>query len=178
MILPFNEKNVTFRKEKKGNKFANKDANNGENSSTSKDEKNNKKKNRNFKKDLKVEIIGDSMLNGIEEGDISGLCKVKISRYPGCTSNDLVHHAIPLINKNPNVIICHAETNDLTNDEDTITNLTSIVNRIKRKCPLATIAISSVITRKDKKELENRAAVLNKELMRFCDDNLIDFHLK
>ena len=115
------------------------------------------------------------MLNGIEEGGISGSCKVKISRYPGCTSNDLVHHAIPSINKNPDVIICHAGTNVLTNDEDTITNLTSIVNRMKRKCPFAKIAISSVITRKDKKELENRAAVLDKELMRFCDDNLIDF---
>ena len=109
------------------------------------------------------------------EGGISGSRKVKIRRYPGCTSNDLVHHAIPSINKNHDVIICHVGTNDLTNEKDTITNLTSIVNRIKRKCPLTTIAISSVITRKDKKELENRAAILNKELMHFCDDNIIDF---
>ena len=79
-----------------------------------------RKKNRNIKKDLKVEIIGDSMLNGIDEGGISGLCKAKIRRYPGCTTNDLVHHAIPSINKNPDVIICHAGTNDLTNDEDNI----------------------------------------------------------
>ena len=127
-ILPVNKRNVTFRKEKKLTKL--KDENNGEISNSCNDEKNNKKKNRNIKKDLKVEIIGDSMLNGIDEGGISGLCKAKIRRYPGCTTNDLVHHAIPSINKNPDVIICHAGTNDLTNDEDTITNLTAIVNRI------------------------------------------------
>ena len=115
------------------------------------------------------------MLNDIDEGGISGSCEVKIRRYPGYTTNDLVHHAIPSININPDVIICHAGTNDLTNDEDTMTNLTSIVNRMKRKCQFATIVISSVTTRKDKKEFENRVANLNKELMRFCDDNLIDF---
>ena len=37
-------------------------------------------------------------------------------------------------------------------------------------------AISSIITRKDKKELENRVTNLNMELTRFCDDNLIDFN--
>ena len=124
---------------------------------------------------LKVEIIGDSMLNGLND---KGLCKngnVITRKYPGCSTKDLIHHAIPTIEKKPEVIICHCGTNDITNKIDTIANYQTIINKIKKTSPHTKIAISSVITRKDKPNYDAKVTELNNKLKKFCDENLVDY---
>ena len=123
----------------------------------------------------KIEVIGDSLLNGIDESRLSSKGNVKVRNYPGATTEDLKDHANPTIRKNVDLIIIHAGTNDITRKSDTIPNLQAIVNRIKKKSSNTKIAISSLITRKDRRNIENEVVKLNNELKAFCDENLLDY---
>ena len=59
-----------------------------------------------------VVLIGDSMLNGLDEkGFINH--KVNIKAHSGATSDDITHYIKPIINKSPDVIILHCGTNDI-----------------------------------------------------------------
>ena len=50
-----------------------------------------------------------------------------------------------------------------------------IINRIKKKSPFTKIALSSVITRKDRKHIENKVTDLNIKIKELCEENLVDF---
>ena len=115
----------------------------------------------------KVEIIGDSLLNGLIDDKLSRNNSIKTRKYSGCTTNDLKHHVMPTIEKKPKIIICHVGTNDITNNVDTISNYQVIINRIKKKTPYTKIAISSVITRKDHKHIEKKVLDINNKLEEF-----------
>ena len=87
----------------------------------------------------------------------------------------MIYHAIPTIERKPEIIICHTGTNDITNKIDKITNCQIVVNKIKKKSPHTKIVISSLITRKDKPGYDEKVKILNAELKKFCNENLIDF---
>ena len=108
----------------------------------------------NVDKNVTVEIIGDSILNGLVDRGLSKNGNIKTRKYPGCTTRDLKHHVIPTIEKKPWVIIIHAGTNDLTNDVKTIANYKYIIEKIKKKSPHTKIAISLLTLRKDRKNIE------------------------
>ena len=132
------------------------------------------------KKDMKVypriEAIGDSLLNVIEETRLSSKGNIKVRSYPGATTEDLKDHTNPTIKKNVDLIIIHAGMNDITKKGETIPNLQAIVNKIQKKSANTKIAISSLIIRKDKRNNENEVVKLNIELKAFCDDgNLLDY---
>ena len=69
----------------------------------------------------------------------------------------------------------HIGANDLTNEVDTITNLQTIVNRVKRKSPSTKVAISSVFIRYDGVGLDHQVDELNENIRVFCNENLIDY---
>ena len=64
-----------------------------------------------------IEIIRDSMLNGIHERGMNKdeNIKVKIRIYPGASSIDILEHIKPSLRKAPEQIIIHAGTNDISN---------------------------------------------------------------
>ena len=57
-------------------------------------------------------LMGDSMSNGVIERNLSDNRSVKVRKFPGATFDDLRHHALPIIRKQPKYLIIHAETND------------------------------------------------------------------
>ena len=74
----------------------------------------------NKRKKVRVEILCDSMLNGIQE---KGLNKnadinIQIRKYPGASSTDILDHIKPSLRKKPDQIVIHAGTNDLANDHN------------------------------------------------------------
>ena len=91
----------------------------------------------------------------------------------------MIYHAIPTIERKPETIICHTGTNDITNKIDKITNCQIIVNKIKKKTPHTKIAISLLIICKVKLGYDEKVKILNAELKKFCNENLIDlFHME
>ena len=123
----------------------------------------------------KMEIIGDSLLNGGVESTLSTKENIKVGNFRGLSTEDMKDYANPTIRKKTDLIIFHAGTNDITNKCDTITNLQAIVNKVKKSSANTRIAISSVISRQDKKQNEKAVVDLNLKLKLFCDENLLEF---
>ena len=68
---------------------------------------------------LNIEIVGDSMINGITPVGLNSKCKrrLRVKPYGGVTSEDLVDHICPTLRRKPDVIAIHIGTNDITNDD-------------------------------------------------------------
>ena len=96
-------------------------------------------------------------------------------KYPGCTTDGLKDYIKPTVKKCPDVIIIHSGTNGITNGIDTVNNLSTIINRIKRRSPNSTIAITSIVTRKDRPNLDKKVSELNTNIKEFCKENLTDY---
>ena len=56
-----------------------------------------------------------------------------------------------------------------------LTNIQNIVAHIKKKSSHTKIIISSLLIRHDKRKIEEKIKILNNELKKFCEENLIDF---
>ena len=68
------------------------------------------------------------MLNGVQE---KGLNKnadinIKIRKYSGASSTDILDHIRPSLRKEPGQIIIHAGTNDLINDHNYLNNVKTL----------------------------------------------------
>ena len=57
-------------------------------------------------------IVGDSMLAGLREAKLSRSKRIKVCYFPGGETEDLQHHLIPYLKKEPDNIIIHIGTND------------------------------------------------------------------
>ena len=79
------------------------------------------------------------------------------------------------VRRKPDAIIIHVGTNDIGNDIDTITNIQNIVAHIKKKSSHTKIIISSLLIRHGKRKIEEKNKILNNELKKFCEENLVDF---
>ena len=82
--------------------------------------------------------------------------KVRVKNDPGATTEDICNPLKSKIRKKPNVVIIHAGTNDLTNDSKSLKNYMRVADLVRSKLPNCKLAISKVITRKDKKEIEKK----------------------
>lgn len=117
-----------------------------------------------------VIIIGDSMLNGINEKGFKHN-KVKVRAHPGATSEDLYHFIKPSVHKKPDIIILHAGTNDIPNDLKTIDNIKKIDDYIKVNSPATKLVISNIITRNDKNGYREKVTKMNERISKFCEKN-------
>ena len=116
----------------------------------------------NKRKKIRVEILGDSMLNGVQE---KGLNKnadinIKIRKYPGASSTDILDHIRPSLRKEPDQIIIHAGTNDLTNDHNYLNNVKKIVKMVRETCKNTKLCFSSLICRTDRKDIDEKVKKL------------------
>ena len=96
----------------------------------------------------KVIILGDSLLNGINEKGLSKRHNVKIVNKPGASSERLLLEELNGINM--------------------LYNTKKIVKELTTKLPKVKIAFSGLITRKDKKNLDKNVTETNKRLKNYC----------
>ena len=118
----------------------------------------------------KVMIAGDSVLKHLQGHKISRNSRVKVSSFPGCTTEDMHDFIKPLLRKNPDDIILHVGTNSLRSCDtpracaDEIIDLATIVSR---ESP-AKIALSSLVCRSDDEDLAYKIAEVNTTLKDCC----------
>ena len=80
-----------------------------------------------------------------------------------------------LIKYQPESVIIHVGTNDLTNGTNMLNNAKKIVKELTTKLPKVKIAFSGLITRKDKKNLDKNVTETNKRLKNYCRQKDIDY---
>ena len=81
---------------------------------------------------------------------------------------------VPEVRKKPDVIIVRAGTNDITNNTRSFDNYKKITDTIKSKLPNYKYAISNVVTRTDKPDIENKVIEFNSRFSKFCSKNKVD----
>ena len=97
-----------------------------------------------------------------------------VRNHPGSTTEDLKFFIVPSIKKQRDVIIIHSGSNEISsNDADTIDNLQSIINKVKKQSSHTKLAISFILTRKDVNGYDKKVVELNSKLKVLCD--VIDF---
>ena len=65
------------------------------------------------RKQREVFLVGDSILKNLQGRKMSNIAKVKISSFPGCSTQDMRDHIRPILRKNPDEIVLHVGTNSL-----------------------------------------------------------------
>ena len=133
--------------------------------------KNKKKVDNSVKKN--VFIIGDSMLNGLNEKGFKSHT-TSIKAHSGATSDDICHYIKPIITKSPDIIVLHCGTNDISRDIKTVDNLKNIDDYLKIHSPKTKLVISSIITRNDKTGMESKVKLMNDRIKKFTTKNKID----
>ena len=121
----------------------------------------------------RVFIIGDSILNGISENGLNKSHDVKLRPHSGATSQAIKDHIKPIIRRKPDLIIIHAETNDLTKGCNTVEEMNEIIEAAKSDSPSTEIVISPLRTRRDNIGMPKKVKNLNRKLNDACDKQQI-----
>ena len=123
----------------------------------------------------KVIVVGDSLLNGINERGLSKDFNVKVNNIPGGTSETVLDKIDELVKCKPSSLIVHAGTNDLTKGKNVLNNVKKIVKEVKRISPNTKIAFSSITIRKDKKGIDKNVVETNARLKNYCSQKKLDY---
>ena len=120
---------------------------------------------------------GDSMLNGIHERGMNKdeNIKVKIRKYPGASSINILDHIKPSLRKAPEQIIIHAGTNDISNSTNYLKNVKKIVKLVKETCKNIKLNFFSVICRTDIKDITDTINTTNSPLENYCKQQNVGF---
>ena len=96
-------------------------------------------------------VIGDSMLEGLDEQKMSSKCVVKVRKFPGATTDDIYHYLMPLIQKHPDNFILRVGTNDVSscNSSEIVSNILKLRSFISQKLQNANIILQKPIMRSD-----------------------------
>ena len=128
-------------------------------------------------KKVHIEIVGDSMLNGIQERGLNkdSNVKIKLRKYPGASSMDLLDHIKPSLRREPDQIILHAGTNDISNDINYLKNVKKIVKMVRETSKNTKLCFSSIICRKDVKKIDEKIETMNAHLRNYCKQHDLGF---
>lgn len=96
------------------------------------------------KKRKKIIVISDSILNGLDELGLQRSHNVCVRAHPGATSQGIFDHIKHSARKQPDCIIIHAGSNNLTNGVDTKQNLKLAIEEAKKESSNTDFALSAI----------------------------------
>lgn len=113
----------------------------------------NPSKNKKIKKKT-VLVIGDSMLNGIEESKLSKSRHIRVQPLSGARIEDLQANIDDVLHKDLQKVVIHAGTNNSVDEQPTniLDKLETLANTIKIALPECSIVLSTIIKRTDDKK--------------------------
>ena len=119
-------------------------------------------------------IVGDSMLDGIEESRMGP--KRKVRSFPGATINDMFEYITPLLRKKPSRLIAHVGTNDasFSTAKQIAEDLHKFQTFIQSHLPNCVVIISSPVNRQDDPKKAVTIRNVNVILKNIPGINLID----
>lgn len=166
-----NNTTVNQRKELKSNDVkysARKEEKNTKEKKDDKDSSKSSNKNKSLLQEKKsIIVVGDSMIKNITGSGISKNHSVKIRPHPAATTTDILDHMKPELRQNPDKIILHCGTNDLTNDVKTIKRIKRLINEIEENFASTELVISSIIQRFDL-DVNDDIDRINERLRKLC----------
>ena len=119
----------------------------------------------------RIFLVGDSIVNGIQEKGLSTKHNIRIRRCPGDTTKDLVDHVKPIARKQPDLVLFHFGTNDITNEVNTEEHMQKAIDHLRKEAPNTDIAVSLCTRRFDQPGADKKIASCNKVLKDICSRN-------
>ena len=106
-----------------------------------------------------VLVVGDSMINNVDERQLGKRYQTKVRSFSGATTTDLEDYLKPLLRKKPDKIILVVGTNDIQHRPvaDILKNIKRLMEQISESLPDCHVVISEIIKRKMKNGDENQA---------------------
>ena len=104
----------------------------------------------------------------------NGRCKIKVKNQSEATRKDICDFIKPEVCKKRDIIVFHAGTNGITSNTKTFICYEKITDTTKSKLPNCKYAISNVIIRKEKPDIQRKVIYFNSRLSKFCSKNKID----
>ena len=89
---------------------------------------------------------------------------IKIQKYPGESSTDILDHLKSSLRKEADQILIHTGTSNLTNDHNYLNNVKEIVNMVKETCEDTKFCFSALIFRIDLKDIIKKVIKANRRL--------------
>ena len=130
------------------------------------------------KKRLTTEILGDSMVKGIQGFKMKEAVRhnenVFVRSFPGANIDAMNSYVCPTMKKSPSRIILHCGTNDLNTNQSPWTIAEDIIELAKAMENKDTeVLVSSIVQRRDK--FNGKALEVNKALERECERMRLGF---
>ena len=111
-------------------------------------------------------------MSGLNEKGLSKKHTVKVRSYPGDTTKDLTDDIKPVMRKNPDLVVIHFGTNDITkNGVNTKGNLQDTIDYIYKHSPQTNIVISLCTIRMNKPGLLKKIHARNIIIKDVCTRN-------
>ena len=111
-------------------------------------------------------IVGDSMVNGIDEKTLQKHGNVKVFYFSGARINDMNHHLMPIITKRPDYLVLNVRTNDATTNtcRKIIDDLLMLKSNILKQLPNCRVIVSKPTIRIDHGKANLTLRNVNKHL--------------
>ena len=95
--------------------------------------------------------------------------------FSDSTSEKIIQNVDDVVKNKPGDIVIHVGTNDITNGINLLNIVKKIVKQVFGISPRTTVAFSSIIVRKDNKNVEKSLADTNTRLKKYCQQKGIVF---
>ena len=122
----------------------------------------------------KTVIVGDSIIKGIQRWKLKKSLKenVQVKAFHGASIEDMKHYIIPTKEEEPNVVILHAGTNNLKNNQ-TPESVASDIIDVSLCTAHNDVIISGIFHRNDEKD--QKVSEVNDHLKRMCNEKKMFF---
>ena len=115
------------------------------------------------------------MVNSISEKGLIVNHRVRIVNFLGGTSEKTLRKLDDIIKEQSDDLIVHVATNDRNNNENLLTNVKKIFNKVSKESPSTSIAFWSIIIHKCKMIIQKTLTETNACLKNFCIQKEISF---
>ena len=96
-----------------------------------------------------------------------------VSNFPGGTSKDILDEVEDTLKTQPDTLIVHAGTNDLTKNINMLRSVKKLCEKAKRVSADTKIVFSNMIYRKDRRNTDMKRIDTNARLKNFCNKKSI-----
>ena len=123
-------------------------------------------------------IAGDSIIKNIQGWRLSNPPNhVVVKSFAGANSTDMEDYLRPILRKEPDKIILHVGTNDISHQSArrVAQGIANLGTQIVQDSPATSLVISSILPRTDKPELSKKVVEANEHIKAFCNGNNWEF---
>ena len=95
-----------------------------------------------------------------------------MNNIPGGTSDAILDKLDGFLKNKPDGLIVYAGTNDITKGKNLLNNVKKILKQVKKLSPNTKVAFSSIVIRKDKKDISKTVQDTNSRLKNYCSQKI------